>query len=162
MEQGSLEGLFAQARDALARTRVATGVEARALALDFGMAIGRIGRRLFVDPARAAEVRDFVGDTAAAIVGHPKLWMWFDAVDDASEPLNAEPDLYIKALRMRSDLEFFREMYRGSAAGQIVDGLDTDEADARLEKLAPHYYVADVPDDIPREHVWWHRHDRSK
>jgi hypothetical protein len=68
----------------------------------------------------------------------------------------------VQALNMRSDLEFFRDLYGDSIARERLQRIQMEETDADLERLAPHYHIAEVPADIPAHHVWWHRHTKPR
>ena len=154
----SLEDLMEHAKKALQRLRAANEADASQAARDFSVAIGDIGRHIYLAPGDADKVRALVADTADAVLRSSVIGRMLGSVVDAAEPFNAEPDLYVKALNMRSDLEFFRDLYRDSAAREWVEAIDIEDTDAALERLAPHYYIAGAPVDIPPHHIWWQRH----
>jgi hypothetical protein len=156
-----LEDLMQHAKKALQRLHAASEADASQGARDFSVAIGDIGRRIYLVPGNVDKVRAFVADTADAVIRSSVIDRMLGSVVDAAEPFNGEPDLYVKALNMRSDLEFFRDLYRDSAAREWVEAIDIEDTDAALERLAPHYYIAETPSDIPPHHVWWQRHAKA-
>ena len=131
-----------------------------AIALDFGHNIGKIGRALTLHPELAPRVRAFVERTAERVRLEARLSLWIHRVYDAAESRSSETDDYVRALAMRSDLEFLRDLYRDSVAGHYVAGIETDGTDQNLREWGAEQDLHDIPPGIPPSHVWWH-HRRS-
>ena len=75
--------------------------------------------------------------------------------------ISTDPDLYERALYLRSALEFFRDLYRDTAAREFVEGIQTDDIDQQLEQLGRGQHIEAVPAGVPPSHRWWHRHAMS-
>lgn len=153
----TLDQAMARAESALAALQSTPYEAAAPLALQFGREIGIIGRELTLHPELAAKVRAFVERTAPMVVMATPLSIWFGRVYDAAESRSSDTEIYGGALGMRSDLEFFRELYRDSDARHRVAGIDTEEIDEELKAWGAEQYIEEIPPGIPDSHVWWHQ-----
>lgn len=152
-----LDQALARAEATLTALRAMPVEETPPHVLQFGHDIGVIGRELAQHPELAETVRAFVERTAPFVRMETTLSIWINRVCDAAERQSSETEVYTGALAMRSDLEFFRELYRDSAAGDQVVGIETDETDAELKAWGREMYLEEVPAGIPASHVWWHQ-----
>lgn len=130
------------------------------LALQFGRQIGDIGQELTLHPEFAPKVREFVERTAPVVRMDSGLSFWIHRVYDAAESRSSEVQDYMVALAMRSEIEFFRDLYRNSAAAHRVAGIETDETDQDLKEWSGHQYITEIPAGIPQSHVWWYQSRR--
>jgi hypothetical protein len=131
--------------------------DAPSLARSFGDDMYEIGRELTLHSEIAPQVRAFVERTAADVQRCTGLVFWFNRVYRAAEAHSSETLEYSGALHLRSSLEFFRDLYRDSAAGAAVAELETEETDDSLREWAADQYLEHIPDGIPASHVWWHQ-----
>jgi hypothetical protein len=152
----SIEPILARAESTLARLQSETP-DAPSLARSFGDDIYEIGRELTLHPESAAQVRAFVERTAPLVRLCTGLISWFHRVYRAAEEHGSETAEYSGALVLRSSLEFFRDLYRDSAAADRIAGLETEETDESLREWAADQWLEDMPAGIPTSHVWWHQ-----
>lgn len=148
--------LLASAESTLAGLQ-ATEDQVRGYALQFGDQIGKIGRAVTQHPELAPRLHAFVERTAPLIARHLPLSLWIGSVYDAAESHSSDPDDYLRALSARSDLEFFRDLYRDSVAGHYLEGIETESTDEDLREWGAHPHVEEVPPGIPPSHVWWYQ-----
>jgi hypothetical protein len=99
----------------------------------------------------------FVERTAPIIRMDTRLSSWIHRVYDAAESHSSETEVYVGALALRSELEFFRDLYRDSVAGHYVAGIETDETDMNLKEWGAEQYLEEIPPGFPASHVWWHQ-----
>lgn len=149
-----LDQLLARAESMLIALQSATD-NATSLAIGFGLDIGEIGRELTLHPELAPKVRAFIDRTAPIVQQDLKLARWIHRVHDAAESRSSETYEYTGALRMRSALEFFRDLYRDSAARERVAEIETDETDENLKEWGAEQYLEEIPPGYPDSHVWW-------
>jgi hypothetical protein len=152
----SFDLILARAEGSLAELQAATA-DARRVALQFGREIGEIGRALTLHADLAPRVQAFVARTAPLVRLDPGIWIWLHRVYDAAESRSSDTDEYLRALSMRSALEFFRDLYRDSVAGDYVAGIDIGDTDEQLKEWGAEQYLAEVPPGYPPSHVWWHQ-----
>jgi hypothetical protein len=148
--------LLASAESTLA-TLQTTDDQVTGFALQFGDQIGEIGRTVTQHPELASKVRAFVERTAPIVEQDLRLGRWTGWVYDAAESRSSDIDDYRVALGARSDLEFFRDLYRDSVARDYVAGIETDETDQDLREWGAHHRIDKVPPGIPASHVWWYQ-----
>jgi hypothetical protein len=152
----TIEQLLARAESTLALLQADTP-DAPSLARSFGRDIYEIGRELTLHPEIAPQVRAFVERTAAIVRHCTALVFWFHRVADAAEAHSSETLEYAGALYLRSSLEFFRDLYRDTAADALVAQVETEETDESLREWGAEQYLVDIPAGIPASHVWWHQ-----
>lgn len=152
-----LDQLMARAESALTALQSTFDGGAAPLALQFGHDIGAIGRELTMHPGLAPDIRAFVERTAQIVERDTGLSSWFGRVYDAADSRSSETLEYVRALHMRSDLEFFRDLYRDSAASHRVSGIETDFTDENLKEWGGQQYLEEIPPGLPASHVWWHQ-----
>lgn len=152
-----VDELIARAERMLVELQSTEGIPARPLAHQFGIDVGDIGRELTLHPELAPAVRAFVERTAPIVARDTGLMWRFHLVYDAADCRSSETLYYTGALRMRSDLEFFRDLYRDSVAGHRVAGIETEEVDRDLKEWGALQYLEEIPAGIPDSHVWWHQ-----
>jgi hypothetical protein len=152
-----LDQLIASAESALATLQSTFDGAAAPLSLQFGYDVGAIGRQLTQHSELAPKVRAFVERTAPLIERDTGLSIWFGRVYEAADSRSSETEVYMRALGMRSDLEFFRDLYRDSAARHRIDGIETDFTDENLKEWGAHQYLEEIPPGFPASHVWWHQ-----
>jgi hypothetical protein len=152
-----LDQLMARAESALAALQQTFDGEAAPLALQFGYDVGEIGRQLMLHRDLAPTVRAFVERTAPIIEQDTGLSLWFGRVYEAADSRSSDTESYMRALGMRSALEFFRDLYRESAAGHRVAGIETELTDENLKEWGAQQYLDEIPPGFPPSHVWWHQ-----
>jgi len=155
----SIDQLLSRAESVLTKLQAAVERVAN-LALEFGCDIGDIGRELTLHPELASKVRAFIERTAPIVRMDNRLTSWIHRVYDAAESRSSDEDDYVRALGMRSDLQFFCDLYRDSVAAYYVSGIEPVETDANLREWSADQYIDDVPPGIPASHVWWHQSRR--
>jgi hypothetical protein len=153
----SLDERMARAEDCLVRLLAEHSDDDFALALQFGIDVGTIGRTLVQHPELAPRVAVFVARTEGLVARSVKLALWVHRVCRAADNRSSETDYYRNALAMRSDLEFFRRLYEGTGAQSRIDDIDVSDIDQDLAQWGRVQYLESVPDDIPASHVWWHQ-----
>ena len=130
-------------------------------ALQFGFDIGTLGRAVVAHPPHQPDIAAFAHRTAPLIarsVSELKDSVaWVHRVSYATESLSSDTELYVRALMMRSDLEFLREIYCDTVASSKIAEIDTAEMDANLQEWGRNQYLDSVPANIPSTHVWWHQ-----
>jgi hypothetical protein len=126
-------------------------------ALQFGRKIGEIGRMLTQHPELAQKVDAFIERTAPIVERDNRLGRWFGCVYDSAESRSSDVEDYIDALALRSELEFFRDLYRDSAARNRIAGIDIDDTDQLLGEWGARHRIREIPAGIPASHIWWHR-----
>jgi hypothetical protein len=151
-----LDSLLASAEQMLASLQSIPD-DAIARSLQFGRDIGDIGRNLVLHPELAPKVRDFVERTAPLVHHRAGLSFWVHRAYAAGESRSSDTEDYTRALWMRSQLEFFRDLYRGTVAQDAVDEIETDELDQNLKEWGAEMYLDEIPEGIPPSHVWWHQ-----
>ena len=151
-----LGDLLAIAESTLAGLQTATD-HITGFALQFGDEICEIGRQLTIHPELAPAVRAFVERTAPVIASDVRLGRWLGRVYDAAESRSSDTEEYVRALALRSALEFFRDLYRDSVAHDYVAGIETEDTDANLKDWGAQQYLEDIPPGFPPSHVWWHQ-----
>lgn len=152
-----IEQLLARAESTLTALQSTPHSAAKPLALQFGHEIGKIGRELTQHPELGPAVHAFVERTAPIIRTDTRLSSWIHRVYDAAESRSSDTEVYLGALALRSELEFFRTLYRDSAAGYYVSGIETDETDADLREWGSEQYLDEIPPGFPPSHIWWHQ-----
>ena len=154
----SLKWRMARAEHCLVRLLAEHSDDDFALALQFGIDVGILGRALLRDPTLRPEVDAFVARTSDLVARSAKLALWIHRVARAADNRSSETDYYTNALAMRSDVEFARQLYEGSAqARSRLDDFDLTDVDQDLKEWGRVQYLESVPDDIPSSHVWWHQ-----
>lgn len=148
--------LLASAESTLAMLQNAAD-NATGIALQFGRQIGDVGRALTLHPELSSKASAFVERTAPIVRMDPGIWIWIHRVDDAAESRSSDTEVYMHALKMRSDLEFFRDLYRDSVASDYILGIETDEMDQDLKEWGSHQYIEAIPPGFPDSHTWWHQ-----
>jgi hypothetical protein len=157
--EDSLEDRMARAESGLERLLAEHTDDDFAIVLQFGIDIGTIGRALVKHPEIAPQVAAFVARTQDLVARSAKLSLWFYRAQRAADNRSSETDEYTNALAMRSDIEFFRQLYKGSKAESRISDFDgeTEVIDKDLEEWGRVQYLESIPDDIPPSHVWWHQ-----
>lgn len=155
-----IDQLLSSAESTLAELQTATE-QVTGFALQFGRKIGEIGRMLTQHPELAPKVDAFIEHTAPTVQRDNRLGRWLGRVYDAAESRSSDIEDYTDALALRSELEFFRDLYRGSAAHDRVTGIDIGDTDQLLREWGAHHRIREIPSGIPESHVWWHRNPSS-
>jgi hypothetical protein len=150
-----LDSLLASAEQTLASLQ-SVPEDAISLSLQFGREIGDIGCILVLHPELASNVRAFVERTAPLVLKRAGLSFWVYRAYAAGESRSSDTEEYTRALWMRSQLEFFRELYRGTVAQGTVDEIETDELDRNLKEWGKEMHLVEIPEGIPPSHTWWH------
>lgn len=156
----SIEQLLAAAESTLTRLQTATE-RALAMALSFGDYIGDIGRELTQHPDLVDKVQAFVERTAPAVRMDPGIWRWIHRVYEAADSRSSETEDYKRALEMRSQLEFFRDLYRDSEAHDYVAGIETEPTDDNLKEWSSQMHLDVIPPGFPTSHSWWYQSRHS-
>lgn len=99
---------------------------------------------------------EFVSRTACALAAQMRLTtplgQWAGRIARAIGFGNEDDT--IEAVKRRSQLEFARELYRGSAAQGALDDQQDSESDDTLMERAVEFGIDPEP-GIPRSHRWW-------
>lgn len=109
--------------------------------------------RLAASGARFAEMRDFASRTAplfAAATQEIAGWrtVWFEGIYGGGE------EEALRSLHRRTQIEYARELYAGTAAEQLFADFGDDELDRDLRERAE-CHAHDAPAYVPRTHTWW-------
>ena len=152
-----IDQLVARAESTLIALQSTPHSAARPLALQFGHEIGKVGRQLAQHLEFGPAVHAFVERTAPIIRTDTRLSSWISRVYDAAESRSSDAEVYVSALTLRSELEFFRDLYRDSAAKHYVSGIETDETDANLREWGSEQNLDEIPMGFPPSHVWWYQ-----
>lgn len=152
-----LDHLMTCAESSLVALQSSSDRDAAGLARQFGYGIGAVGRELTQHPELAPEARAFVERTAPIVERDTGLMFWILRVYDAADSRSSETEEYMHALGMRSDLEFFRDLYLDSVARDRVAEIETDETDENLKEWGAQQYLEEIPAGYPASHVWWHQ-----
>jgi hypothetical protein len=155
------EQLLVRAEATLAKLHTARD-RVTAIALDFGDDIGEIGRAWTLHPELASEVRGFVERTAPIVRIDTGLTSWIHRVYDAAQSRSSDTEDHRRALKMRSDLEFLKDLYRDSVAGHRVAEIETAETDQNLQEWGTEQPLDEIPPGFPPSHVWWHQSRSGK
>ena len=102
----------------------------------------------------AARTADQVRAAGASI----KAWD-AESADLLYSPSGGEEEMDA-ALRRRSRLAFAREVFRGTAADEVLAALEEKEFDHDLHEEAVRIEMF-APSHIPRSHTWWARPDET-
>lgn len=122
---------------------------------EFMIEVHAIGRAW---PAQlGGDERSFLDETAP-LLADPRspLWMWLAEASGRIRPMEDDDDQLAGALDDRSALQFLLDLYRETAAADVVAGVETDDLDAEIREVCRHFRVPPPPDGIPRTHWWWY------
>jgi len=124
----------------------------------FGSTIAALGRWLVRHPEDSATIGAVVEELGKKIDDRTPLGRWFMTVYRASESHEFRTYELEQAFELRSDLQFFIDLFRGKITHNWVEQDDMDSLDERIRDTAdatgPSGLVP-TPPDIPPHHVWW-------
>ncbi len=153
----SLEQIIARAEQTLGTLTSRDERDLYSEVLQFGIDIGEIGRALVLNPELRPVVAAFVARTEDKVADGARLALWLHRISRAADSRSSETFEYTSALAMRSDLEFFCDLYRDTAARSRVEEIDTSDIDEDLKQWGAVQYLSEIPSGIPAAHVWWHQ-----
>jgi len=155
-----LHELFTNAREALDRatTHPINDDEERMASHSFGSTVGAIGRWLVTHPEDRIEIDAFAQEMGMRVDDRTPLDRWWLSIWNAADAHEFRAYELEQALTLRSDLQFFIDIFRGRLRSNWIDELELEALDARIRDTADAtgpMSTVPTPPDIPPHHVWW-------